>query len=540
MIIRMIRGAFVLVTSAMVIPYTVAIICNILHGWPQCRNKYRRALSPKKVFGLNYVLLQMLRDKSKYILLYFRWKNFYKNADPRRLFKNLTYGRNDCTLDVYLPFERDPDANLPVVIFVYGGSWSSGDKSSYGLLCSNIVSDTQTVVVCPNYSVYPKGYVDDMIQDTVDSIAWVIENIHDYGGDKNKLILLGHSAGAHLATMAILELLHDERLSVKPSFKFQPVWGQMEQSAFTEMELSAARAHRLEDSSGSSESFAIVSENGSTADQSVPVLMELTNPASNLLTTSRNSDAMQLSFGSDVMQSSLNSDGADESFLDLGGDSGKSHMNLEADERTSTAAGFGDVNKNAKDEQRTDGNVGDARSRSHSGSLGDDEEERDDDSGDNDSVVTVRPKDIEKHATLVDMCKCIKAFIGLAGVYSISEHFQHETYRGIEDVSYMCRAHYGEDHFARFSPKEIIRSLGRCLSLPVMVLVHGMNDYIAPMSSSLSFADALADISACVKVKVIPGCDHYEVCLSLMDKHHKYYCHIMNIIMETISSASAS
>lgn len=29
-----------------------------------------------------------------------------------------------------------------------------------------------------------QGYIDDMIQDIVDSITWVIDNIHDYGGDK--------------------------------------------------------------------------------------------------------------------------------------------------------------------------------------------------------------------------------------------------------------------------------------------------------------------------------------------------------------------
>ncbi|CAG5122720.1 unnamed protein product [Candidula unifasciata] len=292
MILRMLRGVLVLATSVLVIPYTIAIVSNILHGWPQSRNKYRRALNPRKVFGLNYVLIQMLRDKTRYIPLYFKWKKFYRNADPRRLYKNLAFGRNDCTLDVYLPKERDPEASMPVIVFVYGGAWSSGDKSSYGLLCSNIVTDTQTVAVCPNYSVYPKGYIDDMIQDIVDSITWVIDNIHDYGGDKNKLILLGHSAGAHLATMAILELLHDERLSVKPTFRFQPAGGQLEQLAFTEshygkVSLLATEQEALEDSSGSSESFAVVSENGSTTDQGTSAALELGSSASSFVESSQ-------------------------------------------------------------------------------------------------------------------------------------------------------------------------------------------------------------------------------------------------------------
>ena len=73
--------------------------------------------------------------------------------------QNIAYGRNDCTLDVYLNEERSPEERKPVIIFVYGGGWSSGDKSSYGLLCSNIVKCTNSVAVCPNYSTYPKVIV---------------------------------------------------------------------------------------------------------------------------------------------------------------------------------------------------------------------------------------------------------------------------------------------------------------------------------------------------------------------------------------------
>ncbi|CAL1546518.1 unnamed protein product [Lymnaea stagnalis] len=532
MIVRMLRGALVLVSSVVIIPYTIAIVSNILNGWPQTKNKYRRALNPKKVLGLNYVLLQMLRDKSKYLPLYLKWKKYYKKADPRRLYKNLAFGRNDCTLDVYLPGDRDPSSNLPVLIFVYGGSWSSGDKSSYGLLCSNIVDHTKSVAVCPNYSTYPKGYVDDMIQDIVDCIGWVIDNIQEYGGDKNKIILLGHSAGAHLSVMAILELLHDERLSVQSTFKFNPAGGQLDELSFAESHygrrgLLERTKEGLDDSSGSSESFAVVSENGSSTEQGGCT----DNGGSSLLGSSLNSDRMASSNNSEnfvtMSQGSMlvEPGGADQACQEVeeaaSVDLVDLPCNVDAEVKVLEPA-------DTKEESPPN---------SQSGSQGDDEYDNDE-SGDNDSVVTVRPKDIDRHATLVDMCKSVKAFIGLAGVYSIKDHFLHESMRGIEDVSCMCRAHYGEDHFDRFSPKEIIRSLARCLSLPLMVLVHGSEDYIAPLSATLTFAESLGEISANVKVKVIPECNHYEICLDLMDKHRKFYSHVMSIIMETISSVS--
>lgn len=73
--------------------------------------------------------------------------------------------------------------------------------------------------------------------------------------------------------MAVLELLHDERLSVKPSFKFQPA-GTLAGCHYQKSSMLAARLETLEDSSGSSESFAVVNEIGSFSEQSGTGLME--------------------------------------------------------------------------------------------------------------------------------------------------------------------------------------------------------------------------------------------------------------------------
>ena len=48
---------------------------------------------------------------------------------------------------------------------------------------------------------------------------------------------------------------------------------------------------------------------------------------------------------------------------------------------------------------------------------------------------------------------------GLAGVYHIGDHYEFETWRGVEDVSTMCKAMYGPEHFDRFSPLHIVNSL---------------------------------------------------------------------------------
>ena len=72
-------------------------------------------------------------------------------------------------------------------------------------------------------------------------------------------------------------------------------------------------------------------------------------------------------------------------------------------------------------------------------------------------------------------------------------------------------------------------------SLPKIVLVHGTEDYIVPLTSTTKFADALSDILADVTVRIVPGCDHYELCLDLMDPDRKHFDSVMGIVLETAS-----
>ncbi|GFR86834.1 kynurenine formamidase [Elysia marginata] len=203
----------------------------------------------------------------------------------------------------------------------------------------------------------------------------------------------------------------------------------------------------LGDSSGSSESFAVVSENGALGGS---------EGGSSLMEASAVSEGfVSMESSSTERDDAQPSDHSDREGNEVAGPA------QDATENRDEAAP--PVHENVGQE----GENNESQSASHSGSLGDDEEEPDEDSGDNDSVITVRPKDIDRHTMLVNLCKSVKAFIGLAGVYSISDHFKHEFQRGVEDMSIMCRAHYGEDHFYRFSPREIVHSLGRCLRYTV-------------------------------------------------------------------------
>ena len=68
------------------VPYAVSVLLNIIYGWPLGRNKYWRALNPRKVLLLNWAALRTL-SSIRYLPLYVRWKYFYTTASNKRITK---------------------------------------------------------------------------------------------------------------------------------------------------------------------------------------------------------------------------------------------------------------------------------------------------------------------------------------------------------------------------------------------------------------------------------------------------------------------
>uniref|UniRef100_A0A3Q2NYW8 Si:dkey-193c22.1 n=1 Tax=Fundulus heteroclitus TaxID=8078 RepID=A0A3Q2NYW8_FUNHE len=190
--------------------YLVCFVSQWLHGWPDKPGykKYIEALNPR-IYRLTFTMLDLLKY-FKYLRLYFQIKSWYKNEEnSKHLKKGIVYGRRGNKLDLYYPpkMKRFRDELPPLVVFIYGGAWSTGDRSIYCLLARQMVEELNAAVVCPNYSNYPKGNVLMMIQDVADCLVWAQENGQKFSFDKDNIVLVGHSAGAHLGAMATLFLL---------------------------------------------------------------------------------------------------------------------------------------------------------------------------------------------------------------------------------------------------------------------------------------------------------------------------------------------
>ncbi|TJY56746.1 alpha/beta hydrolase [Sinimarinibacterium sp. CAU 1509] len=104
------------------------------------------------------------------------------------------------TLDVYRPTGPGP---APVVVFFYGGRWSSGDKSEYKFVGQALAS-RGFVAVVPNLREYPTVRFPEFVNDGARAVRWTRDNIANYGGNPQTLFIMGHSSGAHVAAMLAL------------------------------------------------------------------------------------------------------------------------------------------------------------------------------------------------------------------------------------------------------------------------------------------------------------------------------------------------
>ncbi|KAL8266256.1 hypothetical protein R6Q59_003600 [Mikania micrantha] len=117
--------------------------------------------------------------------------------------RSIVYGdqpRN--RLDLYLP--KNIESPKPVIVFVTGGAWIIGYKG-WGSLLGFQLAERDIIVTCIDYRNFPQGTISDMVEDVSQGISYVCNNIANYGGDPNRIYLMGQSAGAHISSCALLK-----------------------------------------------------------------------------------------------------------------------------------------------------------------------------------------------------------------------------------------------------------------------------------------------------------------------------------------------
>ncbi|RBP43631.1 acetyl esterase/lipase [Roseimicrobium gellanilyticum] len=145
---------------------------------------------------------------------------FAAEATPVPVKKDIPYADPPLerqVLDVYAPAGAK---DLPVVVWIHGGGWQTGDKSSVQEKPKAFVAKG-FVFVSVNYRLLPQVAMGDIIRDVAKSVGWVHKHIAEHGGDPKRLFIMGHSAGAQLAAL----LCADEKYLKAEGVSFADVKG---------------------------------------------------------------------------------------------------------------------------------------------------------------------------------------------------------------------------------------------------------------------------------------------------------------------------
>jgi arylformamidase len=147
-------------------------------------------------------------------------------------------------LDVYAPAGA---RNLPVVFWIHGGGWQAGDKSMVALKPKAFM-DAGFVFVSIQHRLLPTVAMEAITSDVATALGWVHKNIAAYGGDPNRLLVMGHSSGAQLAAL----MCTDDRYAKSQGFSLTVIKGCVPVDADTfdipaiiEMAETRARVHHL-------------------------------------------------------------------------------------------------------------------------------------------------------------------------------------------------------------------------------------------------------------------------------------------------------
>lgn len=90
----------------------------------------------------------------------------------------------------------------PLLVFIHGGYWRSLDKEDFSFLAPAFVR-AGVAVAMPNYGLAPATSIADMVRQMLRAMAWLYRHLPERGIDANRIVVAGHSAGAHLAAMML-------------------------------------------------------------------------------------------------------------------------------------------------------------------------------------------------------------------------------------------------------------------------------------------------------------------------------------------------
>ncbi len=128
-----------------------------------------------------------------------------------RVADGIAFGTHGQRLDVWQPAQGR--SLRPIVVFLYGGGWEAGRRQDYGF-AGRAFASKGFVTIVPDYRKAPANPFPDFMIDAAEAVRWARDHAAEVGGDPDRIALVGHSAGAHIAALLALDASHLTRAGV--------------------------------------------------------------------------------------------------------------------------------------------------------------------------------------------------------------------------------------------------------------------------------------------------------------------------------------
>ena len=157
---------------------------------------------------LSFVILSGCQNTGFYLA------NIANDSDRNINKRDIYYGNESWQkLDIYYP--ENVTQTSPVIVFYYGGSWRNGNKEDYAFVANRFTREGYIVII-PDYVKYPPAVYPAFVEDAALVSDWITKNAEDYAMDTSRLYLMGHSAGAHIGMMLIVDESYLAGYGLKP------------------------------------------------------------------------------------------------------------------------------------------------------------------------------------------------------------------------------------------------------------------------------------------------------------------------------------
>ncbi|MGH8041605.1 MAG: alpha/beta hydrolase [Rudaea sp.] len=115
-------------------------------------------------------------------------------------------------LDAYAPVNAQAD---PVVVFFYGGSWSEGKRHWYRYV-GDALANRGVIVIIPDYRKYPDVRFPAFMHDAANAARWARDHAAQFGGDPQRVFVMGHSAGGQIAALLVCDARYLAAVGMQP------------------------------------------------------------------------------------------------------------------------------------------------------------------------------------------------------------------------------------------------------------------------------------------------------------------------------------